>query len=113
LGFPLGLGRQRSSAQTPPLGRLLVGAAGSHREVAVILLVAGVVAIAVWLLIRPGTRSASWVAGSTAAVLLASLVLAPAARFGEAVYPIDLAIWAWCLRAAGDRPGPTLPARSP
>ena len=96
--YPLGLGSQPTPAETPTLGRLIVRASGSHGRAASVLLVAVVIVVAVWLLLRTRSRTVARAAGNAGAVLLVAFVLAPAARFGYVVYPIELLTWAWCLR---------------
>jgi hypothetical protein len=98
--FPLGLGRQRTAAGTPTLGAGLVRLFPSLRVPLTLTLVGLVLALFVIVAVRrPPTTG--WVAARHAGmVFLAAMVLAPAARFGYIVYPIDLLVWAWALRAA-------------
>jgi hypothetical protein len=102
--FPLGLGRQPTPAETPTVGSLLVKLFPGARSLVVLALVVAVSALGILLLVRRPPRSASGAAGRSGAVLLAAFVLAPAARFGYVIYPIDLAVWAWML-ATVDGPG--------
>jgi hypothetical protein len=101
--FPLGLGRQRSPAGTPTLGHLLVRILPSARTAVTVALVLLVGAFALLLLVRrpaPSPGRALWQIGL---VLAVAIVLAPAARFGYAVYPIDLLACGWLLRPAQAR----------
>lgn len=96
--FPLGLGRERSAAGTPTLGTALVSAFPGQRVLVTVLLVAAVAAVAGYLLVCRPPRTASAAAGSAAILFAVGLLLAPAARSGYLVYPIDLAAWAVALR---------------
>ena len=92
--FPLGLGRQQTSAATPTLGSLVVHAFPEARTGVTIALI-GVVAILVaYLLVRRPPTSVAGAASRAAAVFAVGFVFAPAARFGYVVYPIELLVWA-------------------
>jgi hypothetical protein len=98
--FPLGLGRQRSAAGTPTLGTGLIRLFPSLRTPLTLVLLSLVLAVFVFILVRRPPTTA-WTASEDAGIVfLAALLLAPAARFGYVVYPIDLFVWAWALRAA-------------
>ena len=98
--FPLGLGDQPSAAATPTLGGTLVAAfpaAGGAITVALMTLVAGVSA---FLLLRRPAASAAEAAGHAAMVLSLAILLAPAARLGYLIYPLNMFVWS---RAFGSR----------
>jgi glycosyl transferase family 87 len=98
--FPLGLGRQRSAAGTPTLGTALLRAFPSFRTPLTLVLIALVLALLAFILLRRPPSTPSAAARDAGLVFLAGLLLAPAARFGYVVYPIDLLVWAWALDAA-------------
>jgi hypothetical protein len=101
--FPLGIGHERSAAGTPTLGTLLVRAVPGHSTLVSGLLVVAVLAIAALLLVRRPPRDAAGAAGAAAIVSACALVLAPEARAGYLIYPIDLAAWALALRSVDSR----------
>jgi hypothetical protein len=104
--FPLGLGRERSVAETPTLGSLLIRLVPQAlRTPLTVLLVTAVAALIIVLLLRTPPATAAAAAGETGLVFLAAIVLAPAARIGYVVYPINLLAWWWLFRPA--------PARGP
>jgi glycosyl transferase family 87 len=112
--FPLGLGRQRSAAETPTLATALIRAFPSIRTALTLAMIALVLGIFLFILVRRPPASASAAARGAALVFAAALLFAPAARFGYVVYPIDLLVWAWALDAptAGFprlRPGASTP----
>jgi hypothetical protein len=104
--FPLGLGRQRSAAETPTLGSWLVRTFPSARAPLTLVLVSIVVAAAVVLVLR-GRRTPTGAARSAGLVFLLALVLTPAGRVGYLVYPVNLLAWSWLLgeEDAAERPG--------
>lgn len=95
--FPLGLG-QRSAAGTPTLGSVAVRALPGGRPLVVMLIVAVIVALAVFLARASGPSVAN-AARNAAVLLLTALVLAPAARIGYVIYPLNLLVWTHLLRA--------------
>jgi Glycosyltransferase family 87 len=98
--FPLGLGRQRSAAETPTLGSWLVRtfpAAGTPLTVALVIMVG---ATAAFLLLRGG-RTPAGAVRSAGLVFLLAVVLTPAGRVGYLVYPINLLAWSWFLEPDG------------
>jgi glycosyl transferase family 87 len=101
--FPLGLGRQRSAAETPTLGAALIRLLPTLRTPLTVALICVVLALVAFILAkRP--PSTAWAASRDAGlVFLAAILLAPAVRFGYVVYPIDLFVWAWALRASNVR----------
>jgi hypothetical protein len=105
--FPLGLGRQRSAAETPTLGSWLVRTFPSARVPLTAALVLVVAAAAGFLLLRGG-RTPAGAARSAGLVFTLALVVAPAGRVGYLVYPINLLAWSWFLQpeAGALPPGP-------
>jgi hypothetical protein len=101
--FPLGIGHQASAAGTPTLGSALVHAFGGERGIVVGLLILAVGALAAWLISRPGSRSPNGAARNAGLLFLGAVLLAPAARVGYLVYPINLLVWAGLL--SGSRTG--------
>jgi uncharacterized membrane protein len=101
--FPLGLGEQPSAAESPTLGGFLIRLIPSWRGPLTVMLVGLVLALVVFLLVKRPPAAASEAAMDAGIVFAAAILLAPAARFGYVVYPIDLFVWAWVLRAAETR----------
>jgi hypothetical protein len=102
--FPAGLGRAHSPAASPLPGNLIARLGPVGHSVALALLVAGGLAMAVWLIRRP-PRTAADAALRIAVGLTGAIMLAPATRFGYLVYPIVLVGVAITLRsAAGAQP---------
>jgi hypothetical protein len=97
--FPVGLGKAHSPAASPLPGNLIarLGPVGHH--VALGLLLAGGLAMAVWLLRRP-PRDTADAALRIAVGLAGAILLAPATRFGYLIYPIALLGVAIAFRAA-------------
>jgi hypothetical protein len=102
LKFPLGLGQGGSAAGTPTLGSLLAGALPAGRVVMAVVFVAAVAGLAGWLVVRRLWPGAAGAARSASIVWLLAFVLAPAARIGYLVYPVNLFVWSVVLR---DQPG--------
>ena len=94
--FPLGLGRQPSAAGTPTIGTALLRL-GPHGPLTVAL-VAIIALVAVVLLVRTRTGSTRDAARAAGLAWLVALLLAPAARIGYLVYPLNLLAWGWLLR---------------
>jgi hypothetical protein len=95
--FPLGIGATATAAGTPTLGSALLAIAGPLKPVVAVGLVLAILAIGMWVLVlRPpetvgeGMSHLAWFFG-------AGIVLAPAARIGYLVFPVDFALWATCL----------------
>ena len=90
--FPLGLASVKSQAASPLLGHVLAQTGRLGHTIVVILLIASVVAIGVWVVVRPprDVPAATWrlVIG-----LSAMFVLAPSTRFGYFIYPAALVLW--------------------
>jgi hypothetical protein len=113
--FPLGLGQQSSAAETPSLGTTLIRLLPSWRAPLTVALVCLVVALFAFMVVRRPPASTSEAAMGAGIVFLAAIVLAPAARFGYVVYPLDLFVWAWALRAArtpASTSGATIPGEA-
>jgi hypothetical protein len=102
--FPAGLTNLPSPAATTTLGSMMiapVGESSPYRVALTLVLLAVAAAIAVAVFAAVGRRrsfAASDAAAAAALVLLASIVLAPVARAGYVVYPLDLFAWAVLLR---------------
>jgi hypothetical protein len=101
--FPLGLGRQRSAAGTPTLGAALIRLFPTLRTPLTVALVCVVLALFAFILLRRPPSTAWATSRDAGLVFLAAILLAPAVRLGYAVYPIDLFVWAWALRASRAR----------
>ena len=99
--FPLGLGRQRTSAATPTLGSLVVHAFPEARTGLTVALIGVVGILVVYLLVRRPPTSVAGAASRAAVVFAVGFVFAPAARFGYLVYPIDLLVCASLFTRTG------------
>jgi hypothetical protein len=95
--FPLGIGQSSTSAATPTLGSALMHVSGPAKPAMALLLVGVIGAMGAWTLILRRPRSIAEALSHMAAFLAFALVLAPAARIGYLVYPVDFAVWASCL----------------
>lgn len=95
--FPLGLGSTTSAATTPTLGSLLIDALPTARSPLTAVFVVVVASVAIALAVRRRPRSGAEAAGAAAFVFLVALLLAPVARIGYLVYPIELLVWARAL----------------
>jgi len=91
--FPTGRGALPTPASSPLPGRLLTDLGPAGRYAAVALLLAGGLAVAVSLRIRPPHDVVS-AADRLAAGLFLAFLLAPAGRFGYLALPVVLAVWA-------------------
>jgi hypothetical protein len=110
--FPVGLGRQRSAAETPTLGSWLVRTFPSARTPLTVVLVV-VVAAAAGLLLLRGGRTPAGAARSAGLVFLLAMALTPAGRIGYLVYPINLLAWSWLLRLETGASAPGADAGDP
>jgi hypothetical protein len=90
--FPLGLASVKSQAASPLLGHVLSQTGKLGHTIVVILLIASVVAIGVWVVVRPprDVPAATW---RLVIALSAMFVLAPSTRFGYFIYPAALVLW--------------------
>jgi hypothetical protein len=104
--FPLGLGEQATAAGTTTVGTLLVAAFPASRTALVVAFALIVAGMAGYLLIRRPPATIAQAAGQAGLVMAVALVLAPAARFGYVIYPVNLVLWAGLLaRRTVSRPG--------
>ncbi|WP_245225886.1 hypothetical protein [Streptomyces smyrnaeus] len=105
--YPLGLAEAASPAAAPLPGRLLAALGPAGQLCAVVALVLAALLIGGSLLPRP-PRDAGGAALRLALGLLMAMALLPASRFGYAVYPAVLALWAYWrnLDARRLEPGP-------
>jgi hypothetical protein len=103
--FPLGLGDGASAAGTNTLGSLIAHLPGGS-ALSVAVFAGAVAATGGWLLWRRPWPGADGAARCAAIVWLVALILAPAARFGYVVYPVNLVVWSLALKARdrGDVP---------
>ncbi len=96
--FPLGLGHGESAAATPTLGSLLVDLFPSSRTAVTVLLVTAIVIIVASLMFRGRGPSLSQACARASGAFFAAIALAPAARVGYLVYPVNLVVWAIAFR---------------
>jgi glycosyl transferase family 87 len=111
--FPLNAGQGESAAETPTIGSWLLDLFPSQQAAITVVLVAVVVAVVALLLVSGRGSSMSQACTRAAGGFLVAVVLAPAARVGYLVYPINLIAWAVAFRqaeemAAQDASGPRL-----
>lgn len=97
--FPLGLGEQPTAAGSATLGTLVLEAFPRARSVLTVVLLATVAGVAIYVLTRRSTPTASRAALHAGIVMTVALLLAPAARFGYVIYPMNLLAWAALLRS--------------
>jgi glycosyl transferase family 87 len=102
--FPLGLGKQPTPAGTATLGSLLVDVVPAPHAAVTATLMALLVAVGLYLLVRRPPGDPAGAAARAAILFLAAFVLAPAARLGYLVYPIDLMVWGGVLGNASLTP---------
>ena len=108
--FPLGLGDGASAAGTNTLGSLIAHLPGGS-VLSVAVFAGAVAATGGWLLWRRPWPGADGAARCAAILWLVALVLAPAARFGYVVYPINLLVWSLAQKTR-DRGGVPEPSGS-
>jgi hypothetical protein len=96
--FPLGLGQEATPAGSVTVGTLLVRAFPEARAVLTTLFLLTVAGVAVLLLVHRPAATPWRAAGHAGIVMAVALLLAPAARFGYLIYPVNLVVWAVLLR---------------
>jgi len=96
--FPLGLGQQPSAAGGTTLGSLLIRAFPGARDGLTVMLMASVLAVAITLFIFRSPAKPYQALQRAGIVMTVALLLAPAARLGYAIYPIELFTLAWLSR---------------
>ncbi|MGC0312474.1 glycosyltransferase 87 family protein [Kitasatospora acidiphila] len=90
--YPLGLTTVHTPAGSPLPGKLLADLGSAGRIAALVLLLAGGLAVAGWVLLRPPTGAVA-AADRLAAGLTVAFLMAPAARFGYLALPAVLVGW--------------------
>lgn len=96
--FPLGVGRGGSAASTPTVGSLLVDLFPLQQAAITVVLVSFVIGFSVFLLVSGRGSSMSEACVRAAGAFLVAVAVAPAARVGYLVYPINLLVWAMAFR---------------
>jgi hypothetical protein len=109
--FPLGLTLHHTPAASPLPGHLLASTGPAGHLAAVGLLVAGALAVAASLVVRP-PADVTAAARRLALGLALLFLLAPATRFGYFAYPAALLGWSAMTRGARSAAGSS-PARAP
>lgn len=100
--FPLGLGQQATPAGTPTIGGFLIRALPFVKGPLSVVLVLVVLGAAAYLLVRHPPETAAGAAGLAGLMMSLALILAPAARFGYVIYPINFLAWARLLSDRGE-----------
>jgi hypothetical protein len=98
--FPLNVGHGASAAETPTVGSWLLDLFPAQRAVITAILVSVVGVVVVLLLVSGRGSSMSQACTRAAAAFLVAAALAPAARVGYLVYPVNLIAWAVAFRQA-------------
>jgi len=98
--FPLNVGHGASAAETPTVGSWLLDLFPAQRAVITAVLVSVVGAVVVLLLVSGRGSSMSQACARAAGAFLVAAALAPAARVGYLVYPVNLIAWAVAFRQA-------------
>jgi glycosyl transferase family 87 len=96
--FPLNAGHGESAAETPTIGSWLLDLFPSQQAAITAVLVAVAVAVAALLLASGRGSSMSQACIRAGGAFLVAVALAPAARVGYLVYPINLIAWAFAFR---------------
>jgi hypothetical protein len=96
--FPLNAGQGESAAGTPTIGSLLLDLFPSQRSAITVILVSVVLAAVAYLLFSGRGASMSDACMRAAGAFLIAFALAPAARVGYLVYPVNLVTWAFAFR---------------
>jgi hypothetical protein len=98
--FPLNAGHGESAAETPTVGSLLLDLFPSQQVAITVVLVSVVVGVVALLLVSGRGSSTSEACARAAGAFLVASALAPAARVGYLLYPINLIAWAVAFRHA-------------
>jgi hypothetical protein len=98
--FPLNAGHGASAAETPTLGSLLLDLFPYQQAAVTVVLVSVVLGVVVLLLLSGRGASMSEACMRAAGAFLVASTLAPAARVGYLVYPVNLVAWAVAFRQA-------------
>lgn len=98
--FPLNAGHGESAAGTPTIGSLLLDLFPSQRSAITVILVSVILGAVVFLLLSGRGASMSEACMRAAGAFLVASALAPAARVGYLVYPVNLVVWAVAFRQA-------------
>ena len=98
--FPLNAGHGVSAARTPTIGSLLLDLFPSQRSAITVILVFLILAAVAFLLLSGRGASMSQACVRAAGAFLVASALAPAARVGYLVYPVNLVTWAFAFRHA-------------
>jgi hypothetical protein len=104
--FPLGLGQGASAAATPTVGSLLLDRFPAQHDAIAVILVAVIVVVMGLLLFWTRTTSMSQACVRAAGAFLTAVALAPAARAGYLVYPVNLLVWAIAFRRPDEHVAP-------
>jgi hypothetical protein len=96
--FPLNAGHGESAAGTPTIGSLLLDLFPSQRTAITVILVSLILAAVAFLLLSGRGVSMSEACMRAAGAFLIASALAPAARVGYLVYPVNLVAWAVAFR---------------
>jgi hypothetical protein len=108
--FPLGLAHVPSAASSPLPGHLIAQTGHLGHSIVVGMLIATVVGIGLWLVIRPPRTVESATIRLVVALTLL-FVIAPSTRFGYFIYPAALLIWMLVCRTC--RAEKELPGEAP
>jgi heme/copper-type cytochrome/quinol oxidase subunit 4 len=114
--FPLGLGHGASAAATPTLGSMLLDRFPSQHDAITVVLVSVIAVVMGLLLFWRRTASTSQACMRAGGAFLTAIALAPAARAGYLVYPVNLIVWAIAFRGRYEHvldPGPRPPSLAP
>jgi hypothetical protein len=96
--FPLNAGQGESAAGTPTIGSLLRDLFPSQRSAITVMLISLILAAVAFLLLSGRRASMSQACMRAAGAFLIASALAPAARVGYLVYPVNLVTWAFAFR---------------
>jgi hypothetical protein len=96
--FPLNAGQGESAAGTPTIGSLLLDLFPSQRSAITVMLISLILTAVAFLLLSGRGASMSQACMRAAGAFLIASALAPAARVGYLVYPVNLVTWAFAFR---------------